>query len=252
MPNVSMPDAIILCGGAGLRLRSVTGAVPKPMASVAGRPFLELLLRQLSRHGFQRAILAVGYQKEFISSSLSKGAFGLHLTYAAEEFPLGTGGAARNAADLCGTETILIMNGDSYTDMALSNFVEVHCGSKAELSLVVVPGDGRGDVGSVEFDEYGELTRFSEKKSGADSKYYINAGIYMVSKGLLNESPAGIELSLERELIPRWIQSKKDVHAFVHEGSCVDIGTPDRYLIAQRTLARAEVVSSDFLTNEET
>ena len=66
MPNTA--DAVLLCGGAGLRLRSVLGNAPKGMADVAGRPFLELLLRQLHRHGFERAILAVGYQKDMIYS----------------------------------------------------------------------------------------------------------------------------------------------------------------------------------------
>src|SRR5262245_4985053 len=111
----STPDAILLCGGAGLRLRSVIGNAPKGMADVAGRPFLELLLRQLRRHGFERAILAVGYQKHVIHSHFGGRAFGLHLAYSAESHPLGTGGALRNAAQLVRSESALIMNGDSYT-----------------------------------------------------------------------------------------------------------------------------------------
>ena len=241
MPSLSMPDAIILCGGAGLRLRSVTGAVPKSMASVAGRPFLELLIRQLNRHGFHSAILAVGYQKEIISSSLSKEAFGLHLTYAAEEAPLGTGGAVRNAADSSETETVLVMNGDSYTDVDLSKFVEAHHESKAELSIVVVAADDRGDIGSVLIDQNGKLTRFAEKESGLNSKYYINAGIYMMSRRLLHEIPVGVQISLEKELFPRWTEAGKDMRAFFHAGSCVDIGTPDRYQIAQQILSDMEV-----------
>src|SRR5271166_5311858 len=76
-----MPDAIVLCGGAGLRLRSVIGDAPKAMARIAGRPFMELLLRQLQRHGFQRVVLAVGYQMEVIRSYFGERTFGLHLTY---------------------------------------------------------------------------------------------------------------------------------------------------------------------------
>src|SRR5271169_1384583 len=110
------PDAILLCGGAGLRLRSVIGNSPKGMADVAGRPFLELLLRQLGRHGFERAILAVGYQKDVIHSHFGEQAFGLHLAYSIETCPLGTGGALRNAADMIESDNVLVMNGDSYTD----------------------------------------------------------------------------------------------------------------------------------------
>src|SRR5271166_5438180 len=89
MPNT--PDAILFCGGAGLRLRSVTGDVPKAMASIAGRPFLELLLRQLRRHGLQRVILAVGHRRDVIRSYFGERAFGLNLAYSAESKPLGTG-----------------------------------------------------------------------------------------------------------------------------------------------------------------
>ena len=77
MPNV--PDAIVLCGGAGTRLRSVTGEAPKSLATIGDRPCLELLLRQLRRHGFQRAILAVGYQRDLIRSHLGDRACGVTL-----------------------------------------------------------------------------------------------------------------------------------------------------------------------------
>src|SRR5215471_14932402 len=107
----SMPDAILLCGGAGVRLRSITGEAPKPMASIGGRPFLELLLKQLRRNDFARAILAVGYKKDAIRSYFGDRAFGLRLEYAAESFPLGTGGALRGAADLVASDAALIMNG---------------------------------------------------------------------------------------------------------------------------------------------
>ena len=94
----STPDAILLCGGAGLRLRSVIGDAPKAMASVAGRPFLELLLRQLRRHGFERVILAVGYQKDVIHSHFGERAFGLHLAYSVESSPTRDG---RRIAQCC-------------------------------------------------------------------------------------------------------------------------------------------------------
>src|SRR5260370_37796954 len=93
-------DAIILSGGAGLRLRDITGNGPKGLATVAGRPFLELLLRQLRRNGFHRAILAVGFGADAIRLQFGEQAFGLELAYALESSPLGTGGALRNADDL--------------------------------------------------------------------------------------------------------------------------------------------------------
>jgi mannose-1-phosphate guanylyltransferase len=240
----SMPDAIVLCGGAGIRLRSVIGNAPKGMAEVAGRPFLELLLCQLHRHGFERAILAVGYQKDVIHSHFGERAFGLHLAYSAESRPLGTGGALRNAADQVRSESVLIMNGDSYTDADLDIFVAGHREAVADASVVVVPADGRGDCGSVLIDAEGRLRSF-EEKPGPFHAPYVNAGIYLVSRQMLYEIPAGLEASLERELLPRWLQQGRYIKGFVCLGRCIDIGTPERYRSAQDTLASVEVRANE-------
>jgi len=235
----SAPDAILLCGGAGLRLRSVIGNAPKGMAVVAGRPFLELLLLQLRRHGFERAILAVGYQNDVIRSYFGDRAFGLDLTYSAEESPLGTGGALRNAAELVKSESVLVMNGDSHTDVDFKALLDSHREARADASVVVVPADGRGDGGSVRVDNSGRLVRFDEKQGGADSSY-LNAGIYVLSRDLLSVIPSGVSVSLEQELFPRWLVERRDIRAFVHQGKCIDIGTPERYEVAQDVLASVE------------
>jgi NDP-sugar pyrophosphorylase family protein len=241
MPNT--PDAVLLCGGAGLRLRSVVGSAPKGMADVAGRPFLELLLRQLCRHGFERAILAVGYQKDIIYSHFGERAFGLDLAYSAESCPLGTGGALRNAAGLIESQNILIMNGDSYTDANLRELVVDHHKAQADVSVVVVPADGRTDCGSVLINEDGELASFSEKEGPLHAPY-LNAGIYMLSRHVLDEIPGGLEVSLERGLLPQWLRQGKYIKGFVCSGRCIDIGTPERYRSAQDILANVEMDAS--------
>ena len=242
MPSV--PDAILLCGGAGLRLRSVIGNAPKGMAEVLGRPFLELLLRQLCRHGFEHAILAVGYQKDAILSHFGERAFGLQLAYSAESCPLGTGGALRKAADLVQSDSVLIMNGDSYTDTDLCEFVTGHRETRADTSVVVVPADGRGDCGSVLVEEDGRLASFEEKQ-GPFHAPYLNAGIYMMSRQMLYEIPVGREVSLEQELLPRWLRQGKYIRGFVCLGRCIDIGTPERFRSAQDILANAEAKATE-------
>ncbi|MGB8769749.1 MAG: nucleotidyltransferase family protein [Candidatus Korobacteraceae bacterium] len=237
MPN--MPDALLLCGGAGLRLRSVIGDAPKGMAEVAGRPFLELLLRQLHRHGFKRAILAVGYQQDAILSHFGERSCGLRLTYSAESCPLGTGGALRNAADLIESESVLVMNGDSYTDVDLSKFLADCREAKADASVVVVPADGRRDCGFVLINGDGRLASFEEKQAPRHAPY-VNAGVYILSRQLLYEIPAGVEISLERTLLPRWLQQGRYIKGFIYSGRCVDIGTPERYRNAQSILANIE------------
>jgi NDP-sugar pyrophosphorylase family protein len=213
------------------------------MSSIDGRPFLELLLRQLRRHGFQRVILAVGYQREVIYSHFGETAFGLKLTYSAESSPLGTGGALRNALGAVESETALIMNGDSYTDVDLSRFGAEHDEAKADASVVVVPADGRGDCGSVSIRENGDLDSFDEK-TGTLGARYINAGIYLIARRMLSEGPPGIQISLEKELLPRWLENGARIRAFVHPGVCIDIGTPERFQGAQELLANVEAGTS--------
>ena len=136
----------------GLACRSVTGEAPKSLATIGDRPFLDILLNQLRRHRFEHVILAVGYQSDLIRSHFDNRAHDLSLEYSIESTPLGTGGASRNAVDFVKSEALLIMNGDSYTDADLSAFVAGHRQSQADLSVLVVPTDGRVDCGLVSVD----------------------------------------------------------------------------------------------------
>jgi NDP-sugar pyrophosphorylase family protein len=237
----STPDVIVLCGGAGLRLRSVTGANPKSMASVAGDPFLALLLRQLNRSGFRRVILAVGYQQQAIRSFFGDRFEGVDILYSSESAPLGTGGAMRNAADLVNTDAVVVMNGDSYTDADLDHYVRDYCENAADVSMIVVPSGDREDCGNVNVDSDGNVVRFGEKTPLQGSRY-INAGIYMLPRRIVQQIPTGSQISLEKELIPRWLDEGVVVRAYCHQGRCLDIGTPDRYSSAKEVLRDAERV----------
>src|SRR5271154_1775436 len=186
MPSAA--DAIVLCGGAGTRLRSVTGEAPKSLATIGDRPFLDILLNQLRRHRFEHVILAVGYQSDLIRSHFDNRALDLSLEYSIESMPLGTGGALRNAADFVKSESVLIMNGDSYTDADLSGFVADHGESRADLTVLVVATDDRMDCGLVSVNANGKVMGFKEKQS-ATGMQYVNAGIYMVAKEILYEIP---------------------------------------------------------------
>lgn len=241
------PDVIVLCGGAGLRLRSVTGNIPKVMATVSGRPFMELLLRQLERNSFRRVILAVGYQKEMIKSFFGERFGNLELIYSDESQPLGTGGALRNAAPLLTSEEVLVMNGDSYTGADLMRFVRHHREVRANLSMLVVPADGRSDCGTVLVGPGGKILLFGEKAT-LDGARYINAGIYVLSRQTVDQLPERVQISLEHELFPRWLEDGIPLEAFIHQGQCLDIGTPDRYHGSQELLRDAEAVSKSTTT----
>jgi NDP-sugar pyrophosphorylase family protein len=244
----AMPDAIILAGGAGLRLKSITGNTPKPMAMIGGRPFLELLILQLRRHGFSRVILSVGLAQEAISEHFGKAAFGLDLCYSLESSPLGTGGGLRQASDHITTDTALVMNGDSYTNVELNRLVSAHLESRADLTMVVIQGT-RHDAGSVLMDKNGRVTTFAEKRFVQDSAY-LSAGIYILDKNLVKSIPPGSKFSLEEQLFPEWLAKGKNIMAFVSASQCIDIGTPGRFAQAQDLLASVEQ-DGTLLRNEE-
>jgi NDP-sugar pyrophosphorylase family protein len=237
-------DAIILCGGAGLRLRPVTGTGPKSMASVSGRPFLELLLRQLERYGFRRVILAIGYRGAEIEAHFGARFGGMDLLYSNETSPLGTAGALRNAAAQVRSASCLAMNGDSYTDVDLAKFAAAHRESHADVSVVMAPVDERSDCGSIEVDGAGNLVQFLEKAQSPAARY-LNAGVYAIAVPRLLEMPEGVAISLEREMFPRWIGRGLNVKGFVYSGKCIDIGTPDRYRLANEVLAGAEALAGE-------
>jgi len=234
-----VPDVIILSGGFGLRLRGVIGeTTPKPMAPIAGRPFMELLLKQLKRHGFQRVILSVGYQQEVIRKHFGDSAFGMELLYSVETSPLGTGGAVRQAASNVHTKTVLVMNGDSYTDADLNGLVREHEENHADVTVVAIP-ETRSDAGSVVLDQDGKIKTFSEKHIVPESRY-LSAGIYMLDKTLVETIPGATKISMEEGLFPQWLAEGKTIQASIFEGACVDIGTPERYEKAQHILERVE------------
>ncbi len=236
----SMPDAIVLCGGAGSRLKTITGNAPKVMAMVGGRPFLEILLRQLSRHGFGRVILAAAGHRQVIHEHFGVHAFGLHLAYSTESTALGTGGSVRKGLELVESDHALVMNGDSYTEVDLQRFVLDYRNSGADASIVVVPDDGRADCGSVVVDGDNKVARFEEKQNRF-RPHHVNSGIYLVSRRIVFGVEAGLPLSLEADLLPRWLGEGRHIRAFLCSGSCTDIGTPERYRSAQRSLASVEL-----------
>src|ERR1700722_7833791 len=242
-----MPDAVILAGGAGLRLKSVTGETPKRMAKIGERPFLEILFHQLKRQGLVRIILSVGQKQQVIREHFGENTSGLQLCYSLEPMPLGTGGALRQSVAHVVTKNFLALNGDSYTDVNLEQLMLAHLNSKADVTMAVIP-ESRSDAGSVVFDQDGKVTAFAEKQFVQGSSY-LSAGIYMLNKVLVEEIESGINISLEEHLFPRWLASGKHIHAFVSPARCIDIGTPERYREAQGLLAKVE--SAEFIIQIE-
>jgi D-glycero-alpha-D-manno-heptose 1-phosphate guanylyltransferase len=226
-------QAIVLAGGMGTRLRSVVPDLPKPMAPVAGRPFLAWVLDRLADAGFERVVLAVGYRHEAIQAYFGNDYQGMALEYCVEHTPLGTGGAIRLAADCMTEMPFFVLNGDTYLELDYRAMLTAHLKAGANLSVAIsgVPDVGR--YGALELE--GDIIRgFLEK--GRDGPGFINAGIYLLSSVIVQRIPADETFSFEQQLLMPLVQELRPM-AYRAEGRFIDIGIPADFERAQGMLA---------------
>lgn len=218
--------AVILCGGLGTRLRSIIDNLPKPMASIAGRPFLEYLILQLKRQGFRDILLCTGYLGEKVREYFSDGKnWGVNILYSHEPEPLGTGGALKLAQKLIYGDDFLLMNGDSFLDVDFNKLINYHLKNKALATIALVEVENPARYGVVEIDETGKIKNFVEKTKSSRSKL-INGGVYMFNRKVFNYIPEG-KVSLEKEVFPQLIG--KGFYGMPIKGFFIDIGIPEDY-----------------------
>jgi D-glycero-alpha-D-manno-heptose 1-phosphate guanylyltransferase len=220
----------ILAGGLGTRLRSVVADRPKVLAPVAGRPFIAHLLEQLARAGVRRTTLLLGFAADQVRATFGNSYDGISLQYSTENEPLGTGGALRLALPQLTEPTILLLNGDSYCDVDMATLIASHRARLAQATLALAQVADVSRYGSVCVDESQRLVRF-EEKGAARGRGWINAGMYLLNRAILETIPAGQAVSLEREVLPQLIQSQP-VFGFPG-GKFIDIGTPESYSDAE-------------------
>jgi NDP-sugar pyrophosphorylase family protein len=228
------PQAVILAGGQGTRLRPALPGQPKALAPVGGRPFLAWLLAALQRQGVRKVVISTGYCAEAIEAFASgAGAeFGakLELLCVRDPRPLGTGGALRNAAAAAEGERVLVLNGDSFCAFDLRRLQRLHVAGSARASVWLVHVADSGRFGAVALAEDGRITAFREKSTSAGAGL-VNAGIYLIERTALDEIPANTPLSLEREVFPGWLASG-GLNGVVGAEPLIDIGTPESYAAA--------------------
>jgi len=227
---------VLLVGGLGTRLRAIIPSTPKSLAPVSNRPFLELLIRQLVGQGLRHLIMCTGYLAEQIEGQFGDGSnLGAFIEYSREPQPLGTAGALKFAQGfLQGVPEFLVMNGDSFLELDLCEFMRFHHAHDGLATMAVVRVENAGRYGTVHADSSSRVTRFLEK-IGDTSPGLINAGIYIFKPSILEYIPAG-PVSLEKEVFPRILD--RGVYAAKQEGIFIDIGTPADYTDAQNLFER--------------
>ena len=223
-----MDEAIILAGGFGTRLRTVISDVPKPMAPVGGRPFLEWLLERLAGQGIRRVVMSVGYKADEIARHFGPTFAGLDLAYAIEEEPLGTGGAVRESLKRCIADHVLVLNGDTFLELELSA-VEAHWAGVGTPIIVAREVEDVGRYGKLMV-EQGRVVGFAEKSAGGQG--LINAGCYVLPRDIARSFPTREKFSLENDFLVDAVKHAAFA-VFVTRGYFIDIGVPEDYARAQ-------------------
>ena len=224
-------EAIVLAGGFGTRLQTVVSEVPKSMALINGRPFLEYLLDYLIMQGVSRVVLSVGYKREIITGHFKDGYRSLPIEYAVEEEPLGTGGGIRLALWKIRGERAVILNGDSMFRTDLGALENAHLFKKADVTLALRKLQNTGRYGRVTLNRQKRITGFEEKNQGSGPGL-INAGIYIMEKLYLMEPHFRGKFSIEKDCFERFYGTSR-IFGFPARGYFLDIGIPMDYLKAQ-------------------
>lgn len=229
-------DVAVLAGGLGTRIRAVLGDVPKILAPVDGRPFVDYLLDWLESFGAARVVFCLGHLGDKVESHLARARRTAVVECIRESAPLGTGGALGNARPLLRTSPVLVVNGDSFVDVDLCAFVRSHRDSGAAASLVCTEVADAGRYGRVAVDENSRILRFSEKDAGRRGPGTINAGMYLLEAPFLDMMRASGAGSIERDVFGR--REGGTLHAYCGQFAFIDIGTPESLARATRAILR--------------
>jgi D-glycero-alpha-D-manno-heptose 1-phosphate guanylyltransferase len=227
-----MMEAIVLAGGFGTRLQQIVPDLPKSMAPVAGRPFLDILLTSLARKGFHRVVLSLGYMADKVVAYFGDHFAGMELVYEIEETPLGTGGAVRQALARCNADHVFVFNGDTYLDLEVAD-VEAHWQMHHAPIIVAREVTDTSRFGRLEV-KNGRVMRFFEK--GVSGPGLINAGCYVLPRQILVGFPLGQAFSLETNFFAVAVP-RMPLDIFISHGKFIDIGVPEDYARAQSELS---------------
>ena len=233
MCDLSKIDVVVLAGGLGKRLRSETGNTPKVLANVNGVPFLDILFKNLSDQGLKKIILCTGYQSQEIESYYKKNTLGLTIEFSKEEVPLGTGGAIKKARSFVRSDKFFALNGDCFCTVSFKDFLKFHAEKNAFASMVLTETEDKKDFGSVIIDNDNAIKSFQEKSERALSPH-VSVGIYCFNKEVFDLMPNQEAFSIEHDFFPDLVNRK--FFGFITDQGFLDIGTPDRYKIAQERL----------------
>ena len=229
-------DVIVLAGGQGSRVASVLKNRPKILAPLGKRLYIDLLVNWLEHYGVEKIIFSLGFLSEQIISYLdSIKSKSTEFTIVVEDHPMGTAGAIRNARDQITSDPILVVNGDSFVDADLCNFVNFHLSQNNKASILCTSVRDASRYGSVKVSPNKKVISFNEKTK-ISGPGYISAGVYLFNRSTIDDiSNSGA--SLEKDYLCN--QDQETIGAMAGNFKFLDIGTPE-------TLSKAPLILGRF------
>ena len=236
------PVAILLAGGKGTRLRDRHPDLPKPMIPCGGQPFIEWVIRYFAAQGVSRFVVSLGYLAEVAEVYFrDRPKDDMAIATVREPAPLGTGGGVRFAWDSVPAADVIVANGDSLVLVDLAPAFALLASPEVDAVLLGVHQDDSSRYGTLRVDPDGRLLAFEEKRPGSG---LINAGVYLLKSRLRESIPAATPLSMETDVIPRWLADGHRIHVHPCRAPFIDIGTPESLDTTAAFLAEHRLVGS--------
>ena len=212
---------VILAGGKGTRLQPYTLVVPKPLVPVGGMPVIELIIRTVRRSGLDEFIVTTGYLGDLIKAVCGDGSrWGVNICYSEEYEPLGTIGPLRLLKEQL-TETFIVVNGDTITDIDLQHLVRFHHEHKGIATIAATRRSVQIELGVLEMRSDGALTGFQEKPR---HEYGASMGLYIFEPEILEFIPDEGSFGFD-DLVHSFLAAEAPVFVYTHTGYWLDIGT---------------------------
>lgn len=217
---------VVLAGGLGTRLRSAVLDLPKCLAPVGARAFLEIQLQALAAQGFNHFVLSLGYMAAAVQEAARRFRVAAQIDCVVEEEPLGTGGAVAAAMREAGLTETAVVNGDTYIDADLSAMLEpLRLAEGETMRIAVIAVEDRARYGGVELDG-SRVSAFVEK--GRTGPGPINAGLYRMHESAFADRAPGEAFSMETVILPK-LMAARELRAATLYGQFIDIGVPEDY-----------------------
>ena len=236
--SAGVRSAVILAGGLGTRLSKAVPGLPKPMAPVNGRPFLEHQIDYWIAQGIDHFVLSVGYRREVIIEHFGARYRSARIDYAVETAPLGTGGGLLLAIDkLADKGPFLLLNGDTFFEVSLDELADFHLRNRSDWTLSFFSTRETGRYMGLEVAPDGRL--LSLRAASDAPKCLANGGVYLIGPETLR-APAcqqGTVLSLENDIMPALLNSGARLYGHEFHGRFIDIGVPEDYVRSAGILA---------------